>query len=257
MRLPQYLFSITGFTIVGLFLATSVNAEVYKCTFIDNTTRQNKVIYSDAPCAKSEKQTVTAIPLKSPLTVPVQTLQTAQASQQLAQDNALDAALTRAVLNREFKLAKSLAATKEHWRLIAIAEDEAALQPVISANDQALALREAECAQAKDNFDMVSRTSWRDRELVAAKKSIMYVACDVTEPEQSQPVYVGRTFGGLYSGRWYPNHVMPHQHRPHKGVDHTYPIDHHYHGRIPRGGSASLSYKSKHFSINADSTNVR
>lgn len=259
MKLHQHLLIVAGF-----LLTTNVNAEVYKCTFVDNNTRQNKVVYSDVPCAKSEKQTLTAIQLKSQLTVPAPNLAQTQAQKtplatQLAQAAAVDAALTRAVLNRDFKLAKSLAATKEHWRLIAIAEDEAALQPVIVTNNQAALLREAECAQSKDNFEIVSRTSWRDKDLVAAKKSVMYVACGLPEPVQNPPIFVGRTFGGLHSGLWYhPNHAVPHQAWPHRGVgQHTYPVDHRYHSRHLTDDSASLSYKNKHFSINADSTNVR
>lgn len=234
----------------GFLLSTHANAEVYKCTSADSVTGKNKVVYSDAPCAKSEKQTLTAIPLQSQL---------AKQTPEATPAATLDAAVASAVLSRDFKLAKSLAATKEHWRLIAIAEGEAVTQPLIVANSQPTVSREEECADAKYNFESVSRTSWRDKDLVAAKKSVMYVACGVPEPVQNQPILVGRAFGGLHSGRWYhPNHAMPHQVRPHKGVgQHTYPIDRHYHGRNLTGDSASLSYKSKHFSINADSTNVR
>jgi hypothetical protein len=94
--------------------------------------------------------------------------------------------------------------------------------------------------------------------LVATKKSIMYVACGVAEPVQSQPIY-GRTFGGLYSGRWYhPNHATPYHTRPYKGAGrNTYRVDHHYHGRPPLRDGASLRYNGKHFSVNAESTNVR
>ncbi len=105
--------------------------------------------------------------------------------------------MTNAVLSRDFKLAKSLATTKEHWRLIAIAEGEAVAQPLIAANTHPTASREDECAEAKYNFESVSRTSWRDKDLVAAKKSVMHVACGVPEPVQNQPIFVGRTFGGL------------------------------------------------------------
>lgn len=251
MKLHLYLFIIAGF-----LLTTNVNAEVYKCTFVDSLTRQNKVVYSDAPCGKSEKQTLTDIQLKSQLTA--QSLQT-NPTTQLVQAAAVDAAVTRAVLSRDFKLAKSLAITKDHWRLIAIAEDEAVPQSVLVTNDQAAVSRQAECAQAKDNFESVSRTSWRDKDLVAAKKSIMYVACGVAEPVQNRPIFVGRTFGGIHAGHWYhPNHARPHQARPHNGVGHhPYPVGHHYSGGDHTGGGASLSYKSKHFNINADSVNVR
>lgn len=254
MRLLRCLFTTASFIMAGFLLSTHANAEVYKCTFADSVTGQNKVVYSDAPCSKSEKQTLTTIQTKSP-PLSAQAFQTAQ----LAQASAVDSAVTRAVLNQDFKLAKSLATTKEHWRLIAIAEGEAVTQPLIVANSQPTVSRDEECAEAKYDFESASRISWRDKDLVAAKKSVMHVACGVPEPVQNQPIFVGRAFGGLNSGRWYhPNHAVPHQVRPHKGVGHQiYPVGHHYHGRHSTGGSASLSYKSKHFSINADSTNVR
>jgi hypothetical protein len=253
MKLLRYLFTTASFMMAGFLLSMHANAEVYKCTFADSVSGQNKVIYSDAPCGKSEKQTLTAIQLQSQLAK-----KTPEVTP-LMQAAALDTAVARAVLSRDFKLAKSLAITKEHWRLIAIAEGEAVAQPLIVANSQPTVSREEECAEAKYDFELASRISWRDKDLVAAKKSVMHVACGVPEPVQNQPIFVGRAFGGLHSGRWYhPNHTIPHEVRPHKGVGHhTYPVGHHYHGRNSTGGSASLSYKSKHFSINADSTNVR
>lgn len=254
MKLHLYLLSITSF-----LLATQANAQIYKCTFADDATRQNKVVYTDAPCGKAQKQTLTAIQVKSQFNI--QTSQTALTTQS-AQANAVDSAVTRAVLNRDFKLAQSLASTKEHWRLIAIVEGEAA-QPLIVANNQAVISPADECAQAKDNFESVSRTSWRDKDLVAAKKSVMYVACGVPEPVQNRPIFVGQTYGGfggyggLYNGhRYQPNNAVPHQIRPNGGVGHhTYPVNHHFHVRDKSGSSASLSYKSKHFGINVNSAN--
>ncbi len=146
MKLHLYLLNI-ALSIAGFLFTSHVNAQVYKCTYVDDATRQNKVVYSDSPCGKAEKQTLTAIQTKSP-PLSVQALQTAQ----LAQASAVDSAVTRAVLNQDFKLAKSLATTKEHWRLIAIAEEEAAPQPVIVVSNQAVFSPEDECAQAKDNF---------------------------------------------------------------------------------------------------------
>ncbi len=253
MKLHLYLLNI-ALSIAGFLFTSHVNAQVYKCTFVDDATRQNKVVYTDSPCHQAQKQTLTVIQTKSsPLSA--QALQTAQ----LAQASAVDSAVTRAVLSRDFKLAKSLATTKEHWRLIAIAEGEAAPQPLIVATSQPVFSPEDECAQAKDNFESVSRTSWRDKDLVAAKKSVMYVACGVPEPVQSQPIFLGRAYGGLHNGSWYhPNHAVRHQTRPHGGVGHhAYPVNHHYHGGNHAGSNASFSYKSKHFGIHVDSVNVR
>lgn len=262
MILHLYLLKIT-LSIAGFLFTSHVNAQVYKCTFVDDATRQSKVVYTDSPCHQAQKQTLTAIQTKSP-PLSAQALQTAQLAQ-LAQASAIDSAVTRAVLNQDFKLAKSLATTKEHWRLIAIAESEVAPEILVVVKNQPEVSTADECAQAKYDFESVSRTSWRDKDLVAAKKSVMYVACGVPEPVQNRPIFVGQTFGGfggygsLYSGRWHhPNHI-PHQIRPHDGVHHhAHPHENrHYYGRSHTSSGASLNYKSKHFGINVNSANVR
>lgn len=245
MKLHLYFLSIAGF-----LFTSHVNAQVYKCTFVDDATLQSKVVYTDSPCHETQKQTLTAIQTKSP-PLSAQALQIAQ----LAQASAVDSAVTRAVLNRNFKLAKSLAATKEHWRLIATAEGEAAPQVLVVANSQPSTSPEAECAQAKDDFEYVSRNSWRDKDLVAAKKSVMYVACGVPEPVQNRPILIGQTYSGLSTGRWYhPNHAMPY--RPYGGGHHTNPINYH-HGQNHTDSGASLSDNSSHFGTNVNGANVR
>jgi hypothetical protein len=254
----RLMFNLGACALVMLIFASLAFAQVYKCTFKDEVTRQNKVVYSDSPCGKAEKQTLTAIQAKSQSNIQ------AQQTTQLAQANALDLAVTNAVLGRDFKLAKSLATTKEHWRLIAIAESEAAPQVLTVANSQPVVSREVECAQATHDFDYVSSTSWRDRELVAAKKSVMYATCGVSEPVVTRPFFVGQTFGGLNygglnTGRWpHRNHVN-NQVRPYHGVSHhNHPqMYRHHNGRSQAWGGASLNYRSKHFGINVNSANVR
>jgi hypothetical protein len=251
---PRLIFNLGACALVMIILPSLAFAQVYKCTFKDEATRQTKVVYSDSPCGKAEKQTLTAIQAKSQLDI--QTQQTTP----LAQAKALDLAVTNAVLSRDFKLAKSLATTKEHWRLIAIAEGETAPQVLTVANSQPVVSREAECAQATYDFDYVSSTSWRDRELVAAKKSVMYAACGVSEPVVNRPLFVGQTFGGLNygglnTGRWLNRNNLPHQ----AGVrHHNHPQKYrHHNGRSQAWGGASLNYKSKHIGINVNSANVR
>lgn len=260
-------FNLGACILAAVLFPSSAFGQVYKCTSMDETTRQNKVVYSDAPCGKAEKQTLTQIQVKSQ--VNPQSLQATQ----LAQAGALDSAVTRAVLSRDFKLAKSLAATKEHWRLIAIAEGESAPQPLpqplIVANTQPVVSPAYACALAKDDFETTFSTTWRDKELVAAKKSVMNAACGVTEPEVNRPIFAGQTYsglnygglnyGGLNAGRWPYRHHPPYQLRPHRGVGHhAYPQAHRtYNGRSQPWGGASLSYKSKHFGVNVNSTNVR
>jgi hypothetical protein len=251
MKLHQYLFTFTVFLFTSLVFTTQLNAQVYKCTFVDDATRQGKVVYTDSPCQQAQKQTLTAIQTKSP-PLSLQALQTTQ----LAQVSALDAAVTRAVLDRDFKLAKSIATTKEHWRLIAIAEGASAPPVLAVASNQTEVSRADECAQAKDNFEYVSRNSWRDRDLVAAKKSVVYVACGMPEPVQNQAIFVGRTFGGLQTGTWYPPAYPYHANRPYGTVNHPHLVNHHY-NQNRRFGGVSLSYKSRHFGLNVDSANVR
>jgi hypothetical protein len=243
VKLQLYLF------VVGFLFAAPINAQVYKCTSADVATGQSKVIYTDAPCIKSSKQTLTNIQAKSNFSA--QAVQTAQ----IANANQLDSAVTSAVLKRDFKLAKSLANTKEHWRLIAIAEGEAPA-PLTVANVQPVVSRAEECAQAKDNFEYVSRNSWRDKDLVAAKKSVMYVACGVQEPASNPPIFVGQRFGGFQSGRlFYPNAVAPYYAPHHTKPNHHYPhANHHNYGQnnLNSGfnqSGFSLSYRSRHFGI--------
>jgi hypothetical protein len=244
MKLHSYFF------VLGLLFAIPINAQVYKCTSANVAAGQSKVIYTDAPCIKSSKQTLTNIQAKSNFSA--QAVQTAQ----LVNANQLDSAVTSAVLKRDFKLAKSLANTKEHWRLIAIAEGEAPPAPLTVANVQPAVSRAEECAQAKDNFEYVSRNSWPDRDLVAAKKSVMYVECGVPEPASSPPIFVGQRFGGFQSGRlFYPNAVAPY-YAPHRiKPNHNYPYaNHHNYGQnyLNSGfnqSGFSLSYRSRHFGI--------
>lgn len=243
MKLRAYLF-----TVCFLFAANTY-AQVYKCTFVGDEARQNKVVYTDMPCSKASKQTLTAIQAKS------QPNAQNQQAAKLAQANTLDESVTRAVLSRDFALAKSLATTKEHWRLIAIAEGESAPQPVIvAANNQVAAQPVGECAEARESFESVSRTSWRDKDLVAAKRSVMYAACGVSEPMQNQPVYIGQGYGGyggVHSTRW----AAPYYTTPYNGAGYSLPPHGYRHsqGGSHAGSSVSLSYKSKHFGINAES----
>jgi hypothetical protein len=244
MKLHSYFFML------GLLFSAPINAQVYKCTSADVATGQSKVIYTDAPCTKSSKQTLTSIQAKSNFST--QALQTTQ----LASANQLDSAVTSAVLKRDFKLAKSLANTKEQWRLIAIAEGEAPPAPLTVANVQPVVSRAEECAQAKDNFEYVSRNSWRDKDLVAAKKSVMYVACGMPEPASNPPIFVGQRFGGFQSGRlFYPNAIAPYYAPHHTRPNHHYPhANHHNYGQnnLNSGfnqSGFSLSYRSRHFGI--------
>lgn len=185
-------------------------------------------------------------------------MQAVQTSQQ-AQANNLDSAVTSTVLNQDFKIAKSLANTKEHWRLIAIAEGHTPPQPVIVANSQPFVSRADECKQAKYNFEYVSRNSWRDRNLVAAKKSIMYAACGVPESASNSPIFVGQRFGDFQFGcLFYPYAAAPY-YAPHhtlpNHINHNYPYENvHYYGQNRSShdhfqNGFSLNYRTRNFGI--------
>ena len=236
MKLSAYLFTTC------LLFAANSQAQVYKCTSVDDETHQNKVIYTDTPCGKAAKQTLTSIQTKSEFGE--QNLQSAK----LAQANALDEAVARAVLHRDFKQAKSLAKTKEHWRLIAIAEQEPVPQPIVVAENNQVALRqENECAEARENFESVSLTSSGDKALLAAKKSVMYAACGVSEPVHNQPLYIGYGYGG---------HGLHRGHGDSRLNLHA-PIAPNFRGGSHIGASGSLNYRSKNFGINARGFNAR
>jgi hypothetical protein len=226
----------TQFTLVLVLIifASNAYAGVYKCTFWDERTKQSKVVYTDVQCAKSSKQTLTEIQATSSSKVSTRDI----FSNNVPSDNA-DQLVTRAVLNRDFKLAKSLATTKEHWRLIAIAEGTPATtvkteQPLFVQTNQ-----ENACEEARGDFETTSRLYWRDTDLVATKKSMMFAACGVPEPVQSQPILVGVPYGW---GRPHFNHHGPYHH--------TYGHEHH-HNRVHNG--ASLSYRSKHIGLQINS----
>jgi hypothetical protein len=189
---------------VAVFTATNVSAQVYKCRYVDKAGHQTKVVYTDEPCSIGSKQTTANIQAK-----PIKVAQQNQLSAAQESSDALDNAVTQAVLNKNFELAKSLAVTKEHWRLIAVANQPAPAKPALEAVEPAQVVANNPCEDATKEFDYTSRVHWRDDDLIAAKKSIMYAACGVPEPAPSQPVYIGQSYGYPYpviiSNRWVPN----------------------------------------------------
>jgi hypothetical protein len=229
--------------ILGLIIfASSTYAGVYKCTIWDKETKQNKVVYTDVQCAKSSKQTPTEIQVASSNKV-----STRDIFSNNVRSDTVDQQVTRAVLNQDFKLAKSLAATKEHWRLIAIAEGESATPVTTVKTEQPLFVQtnqENACEEARGDFEKTSRLYWRDRDLVATKKSMMFAACGVPEPLQSQPILVGIPYGIGW--------VRPHynHHRPNHHYTNGYE---HQHNSVHNGGSLSLDYRSKQFGLQVNS----
>lgn len=172
--------------LINLLISSGAFAEVYKCTVLDADTHKSTVTYSDAPCAKSAQQTVTDIPVAGTAPpVPTQT-QT-------------DLRVKQAILNGDFDQAKSLATTSAHWQSIATAEAQAkaaASEPVLAAEPDNNS--RADCVNAQAAFDYAVRNQWRDRELVAAKKSIMQAACGVgVDATQASPLVVESPYAGI------------------------------------------------------------
>jgi hypothetical protein len=163
----------------------TANAQVFKCSYAVAASQRTETIYTDEPCTKDAKQSVTLVANK--LAPQIDSLKRASVSRM---DTGLQPdALTQAVLNNDFELAKTLAKTKEDWRLIALTEQvytekrtaqkpiavipPAAIKPVANAPENA----DQRCSRASANFDYNTRNHWRDNELVAASKASMQAAC--------------------------------------------------------------------------------
>lgn len=251
---------------VSCFSADYAVADVYKCTSVDQVTQKSKIIYTDTPCEKSAKQKT--VDVADPVKAPNQKATTANLNTEEDGNMNNDSLFNRAILDRDFKKAKTLATTKEQWRLIALAEDKSDKSNVLSssdaANQQVIPQSTSQndgCEQARNDYDVTSRNQWRERDLVAAKKSIMLAACGKAEAP-SQPYVVNNIpYNGIrsYSTPIYPYGYGWGQHYPYG--------DHHNHdgsgytgqasGGQTSGGSVTLRYNSKNFGVRAESFGVK
>lgn len=228
--------------LMGAAVVSHASADVYKCTSFDRQSNQQQIVYTDTPCDERGDERV-----KQTL-ISVQTNPNSAA--EMADDSTLDVKVARAVLKRDFQLAKSLATTKEHWRLISMAEGEPQTSvrtaPIVAAQTQ---LRD-DCAIARDDFESTSRTRWRDKDLIATKKSMMFAACGVAETvEQPSVVVVGNPYGHVQSRRWVGT--------PYGPVIYHRPYQKHHSNHIDRGGGLSIDYKSKHLGVRAQSGGIQ
>lgn len=242
MKIKKILTAIALWVLATL--ASHAYAEVYKCTSTNNASGQKTIVYSDIPC-----QTSASGQAVSQRKVEITDYAIAQPS---ATDADVDLQISRAVLNGDFKLAKTLAHTKEHWRLISMAEGQRvepaklAVPPVVIVKDTST----NDCAMARSDFESTSRTHWRQKDLIAAKRSSMFAACGVAEPaQQNSPVVIGQSYGGIQSSRWFAPAYRPKVYR------HAY--HQHYKKHHPRHSQnksgLSLHYQSKHFGVRAQS----
>ncbi len=182
--------------LIGAMFAYGASAQVYKCTSVDSKTLQNKTVYTDTPCAKSAKQSLTNIQSQGRLPANPQVLDTAQSDASAA----LDIAVTQALLDKNFTLAQSLAQTKEHWRLIAIAQKISALETVPNNRYSNQNAQLNACAAAKSDYALAARVDWRDDALIAIKKNEMQAICGGAQPAQSSVISMGQIYSYPYGG---------------------------------------------------------
>jgi hypothetical protein len=221
------------------FICGHASAAVYKCTTFDKQSNKQSIIYSDSPCSESVKQTVVDVQTR-PVNNDIK-----------SDDSALDLKITRAVLKRDFKLAKSLATSKEHWQLISMAESgqQSSIQtaPIVTAQTT----YRDECTNARNDYESTARNRWRDEELIATKKTSMFAACGIAEPiQENATIVVGYPHRGIQSKRWVSTPYGPVvYHRPYNKHH-----DNHYSNHADNGGSLSIDYQSKHFGVRAQSS---
>lgn len=216
-----------------VMLATGhANAQVYKCTSFDSLNNKEITIYTDSPCGEQLKQTVINVSVKTNATVS-------------PDQSSLDLRVAQAVLDQDFALAKSLATSKEHWRLISMAEGKQQLTvntaPIVTNQIAA----QNDCTAARNAYESAASARWPDEALITIKKSSMYAACGVAEPvDQNSVIVVGNRYGGIQSSRWIGTPYGPIvYHRPRFNRHHS---RHDY-----DGGGLSINYQSKHFGVRA------
>jgi hypothetical protein len=238
MKIIAYVQAIALLAALGF--ANSGFSQVYKCTAIDANSRQAKVAYSDMPCDKTAKQSATDITEIAKNSVKNQPVKYASAE--------LDNAVTQAVLSKNFALAKSLAKTKEHWRLIAMTESASQAAP-IAARDETVNVAQSNadnaCERAQQDYDSTYRLYWRDKELVAAKKSVMFALCGVPENEiYAQPIIVVQPYARPHHHRYEPDNYYnpaPAYHRPLPMVNRSTGFQ----------TDANIGFRSKNFNVQA------
>jgi hypothetical protein len=227
---------------IGTLICNSAIAEVYKCTSFDAQSNKQSIVYTDKPCSEQVKQTL----------IDVQTSPTNNAT--IADESPLDLKITRAVLMEDFKLAKSLAKTKEHWRLISMAEGaQQTSVKTIPIADRQIAIQD-ECAIARNAYESTARARWRDEDLIATKKNSMYAACGVAESAgQNSVVVVGNRFGGIQSSRWIGT--------PYGPILHNQPYNKSYRryqsNNVNNGSDLSIQYQGSRFGVRSQSGGIQ
>jgi hypothetical protein len=171
---------ILRWTVVGATLAVGIHAasaqSVYKCM-----SPSGKVLYADAPCAKPDVSSTVSV-----------------------QPNALGAAeYGDRLLRQEIDtLRAQLRAARQSG-----AAPQAAATPVdtiVHAGPAPLAIDGVACTRAKRDYEVTASSSANTRAIIDAKRSMMYGACGLREPDVQQSVVVRQVtrpprYGGAYA----------------------------------------------------------
>lgn len=248
--MKHFLLALILLCSCGIFFTNQAHAQVYKCTAKDSS-GADKVVYTDVPCANRSKQTLTNIQA------------TSKREAEIAEQNlfARDQAVTQAVLAGDLKRAKALAVTKQHKKLIALAEGETSKiasvpqpsQVILASNDP------TPCERASQEFESASRLSWRDEALISTKREVMHAVCGISPPmAASQPaIGVVGGFGGAYATPYaygVPHGFEPYRiHQGHRGFGPRWGSPRGNVQRFPhdlqQGASIGLNYRNRNSSI--------
>ena len=217
---------------VVMFATGNASAQVYKCTSFDSMNNKQRTVYTDMPCGEQVKQTLINVPVNTNATVS-------------PEQSSLDLRVAQALLEQDFALAKSLARSKEHWRLIGMAEGKQQLtvKTVPDMSNQIDA--QNECKFARNAYESASSARWQDEALITIKKNSMYEVCGVAESiDQNRLIVIGNRYRGVQSSRWIGIPYGPIVYnRPHYYRRHSHQTN--------REAVLSINYQSKHLGVRA------
>ncbi|RFC32325.1 MAG: hypothetical protein DID92_2727745318 [Candidatus Nitrotoga sp. SPKER] len=173
----NFLF-LAGF---GLVCASGqVVAQTYNCK-----SQSGQISYSNSPCTGNSITVKIMEPFPADQTVSVQTSGNAQSS---PYSRHLDAKVDEAIGTKDYRLAKQLALTSDHWRKINEAEkNDAAVNFGKTPTDLLFEKSKTEeCVNARRSHELAAGSSRDSNDaFVEAKRISMYSACGMPEPSRS------------------------------------------------------------------------
>jgi hypothetical protein len=187
---------------MALLLVTAPGyAQVYKCR-----DAQQNIIYSDSPCTAGHRQELTDIPAEGAVSLPANPVQKSAVMRQI------DAAVKSAIATNNLPKAEALATTREHWEWIAEARRSA---PQLNTSNSDDITDSYECMQARSSLEAEANKPNIDAQVLRAKRSLMYAACDLPEPIEIVNQAPGAVFPYAYGRN--PYGYPRHPHRSHHG----------------------------------------